>query len=364
MINYTEIFERVIMPETFKSLDYANADIKAYEKFGGGMCSAVAKYTGGKMLVGRNMDLYICHKPAYLVRTAVEGYYKTVGLSFFHRSGPDYEDLKKSGIDDEFAKVLPFFCTDVLNEKGLYMETNMRLGERLDNGQRRYTCTGTNPASDKRVCSAILPRYVVERCADIDEAIEYVKTLNIYSPATEDMDWNFCFMLADASGRYGVMEIAQNEVSWLENQCCQTNFYLTDKFQKGEKYKLGLGRYEKLTSLIDDVKNEDDILSLIDGVSCFQVYHPDVCRFDYRAEYVGFPESWTTEFVLDEKNRDTVYKKAKEVEEKVNALDRKGLMDKCLYWESTFTCLVNCTDKTMRVRFFEDEEKVMRFEVE
>ncbi len=362
MISYTEIFERVVMPDTFKSLDYANADIKAYEKFVGG-CSAIAKYTGGKMLVGRNMDLYICHKPAYVVRTAVEGHYKTLGLSFFHRSGPDYEALR-GGLPDEFAKMLPFFCTDVLNERGLYIETNMRPGERAEDGRRRYTCTGTDPSSQRRVCSALLPRYIAEECADIEDALKFVKGLNIYSPCTDDMDWNFCFMLADAAGRYGVMEIAQNEISWLEDQCCQTNFYLTDKFQKGEKYKLGLGRYEKLTSLIDGVKTEEDILSLIDGVSCFQVYHPDTCRFDYRTEYVGNPEGWTTEFVLDDKNRDTVYKKAKEVEQNINALDREGLMDKCLYWVSIFTNVVNCTDKTMRVRFFEDEEKIMRFDFE
>ena len=59
---------------------------------------------------------------------------------------------------------------------------------------------GTNKESNDRVCATILPRILGEHCATVKEAVDYIKTLNVYTPNREGLAWNFCFIMADATG--------------------------------------------------------------------------------------------------------------------------------------------------------------------
>ena len=43
-------------------------------------------------------------------------------------------------------------------------------------------------------------------------------------------------------------------------------------------------------------------------------------------------------------------------------MSRQELKDDGTYWESSFTTIANCSKKTMRVRFYEDDSNVVELD--
>lgn len=359
-IELTQVFDYVFDAGTFKALDYDYANnyfMKEYNNWGGG-CSAIAKtLENGDTIVGRNMDLNISNKAAYIFRTDVKGSYETINLAYTFRDiSPDFEDAKANGLSEEFSKVLPFMADDVLNEKGLYIEINMRNGEFWPTGESKFSCSGTNPKSDTTVYMFQIPRYVGEHCATVDEAIDYIESLNVYS---KDGYWNYCFLIADASGHYGVLEFASNLVIWNDYQKAQTNFYIDSLANYAEELKCGKGRYDLLMNDIDKVKSEDDMFNLMDSVTYYQVYDPYNCKYDPRSENVGILPFATYDLLMLEENKSIVLDAIDLYGREVLSLSRKQQQDRNEFWESSFTEVINCNKKTLFVRFFEDNNKTI-----
>lgn len=361
-IKMTKLLDHVLDAGTYTSLNFEKVQSFLNSKtitIGG--CSAIATITDdGKTLVGRNMDLNISHKSAYVIRTKVKGNYETIGLSYFYDIFPDYEDVLNNGMPEDLYNLLPFFSTDVLNEKGLYIETNMRTGECWSNGESKYGCSGTNKDAGDAIRSSILPRILCEHCATVDEAVAYVNNLNITIGKGNNTAWNFCFLMADATGNYGVLEVAANKVFWHEKTKAQTNFYLAKELNEIESYKAGLGRYDYLINNIDRVQNEDDMYELMKSVSYFQIYDPENCKFDLRSEFVGTEGHWTSDWLLDDRNKDELMAYINKTSSKIKAMTREEKQDQNKYWESAFTEVINCTDKTLFVRFYEDDERTLK----
>lgn len=361
-MEYRRVFDHVIEVETYSHLDYGFVEdyIAKHFDFRAGMCSTAAVMTKtGTALVGRNMDLLISNKPAYVVRTAVPGSFETIGLGFFHLMGPDYEEVLEQGIPETYEKCLPFFCADVMNRSGLYASTNMRSGEWNPDGSAKNVCSGTNPNSARRVSAMVLPRYLCEQCETVNEALAYLRTLDIYTTDRPDMNWNFAFMLTDASGHCGVLEIARNGISWLDGQRLQTNFYLSERFAQDQQYPIGVGRYRLMEERFPSVRTRDDLLGMMDDVSCFQSNLPDQCRYDFRSELVGRKEGWTYAFVTAPENQEIIMQEGYQIQRDVTTMSRRELQDACAYWESTFTEIADCTTRTLFVRFFEDEARCL-----
>lgn len=359
-IELTEVFDYVFDAGTITSLDYDYADAyfnKEYNNWGGG-CSAIAKtLDNGDTIVGRNMDLNISNKAAYIFRTDVKDCYKTINLAYTFRDiSPDFEDAKANGLSEEFSKVLPFMADDVLNEKGLYIEVNMRNGEFWPTGETKYSCKGTNPSAERSVYMFELPRYIGEHCATVDEAIDYVHTLNVYS---KEGYWNYCFIMADATGHYGLLEFAADAVIWNDYQPCQTNFYINELANYVEELKCGVGRYENLMAGIGNVKNEDDMFNLMDSVTYYQVYDPYNCNFDPRSENVGVLPFATNDVLMLDEYKEDIYAAINEIGKEVRSMSRQEQQNKNEYWESSFTEVINCNKKTLKVRFFEDNNKII-----
>ena len=362
-IKVSKVYDYVLDVGIYESTDfeYAQKEIKSkYDKWGG-LCTAVAKVTDdGTTLVGRNMDLYISNKPAYIFRTKVSGLYETIGLTYNNMTGTDYSEVAVNGMPEGFYKMIPFMATDVLNSEGLYIETNMRNDEYWATGKNKFGCSGTKPGAETRICSCVLPQYLGQRCATVDEAINLVNELDIYSMNSEDLAWDFCFMMADATGHYGLMEIANNKVVWLDGQQAQTNFYINEEFAKNEELKCGVGRYETVMAGIDAVQTQDDMYNLISSVSYSQRYLPETSVFDVRSEFVGIYDNWTYDYVMKEENREEVMSTINGFGEKFSNYTRQELQDKNAYWESTFTEVVDPAEKTIRVRLFENESMMYK----
>ncbi len=362
-VQLEQIFDYVYDTGIYESLDFELGKKVVGQIFGGdgGKCTAVVKtLPNGDTVVGRNLDFYITRKPAYIIRTkGIAGQYDTIGVSYAQHCFPNDEYVKANGISKWHREVLPFSSTDVLNEKGLYCETNMRFDQTDKKGNPFFDSTGTNPKSKENINVIMLPRYLANHCATVDEAVDLAKKINICSIKAPGMNWSLCVLMADATGNYGLLEIAKNKVHFLKKQPAQTNFYVTKSLNKQQIYKSGLGRYDTVMAGLKDVKTDEDMFNLIKKVSYFQSNFSDICQYDARTELVHDNSKWTTAYVLDPKNAEEVKAEQEKVATTLRAMTREQIMDDGSYWESTFTHLINCNKKTMTVRFFEDDKKVI-----
>ncbi len=371
-----ELEKYVFEVSEYTTLDYEYADsyfAKNNDNWGGG-CSSISKMVDGHRLVGRNMDLNISNKNAYIIRTNA-GKYRTIGLAYTFRDiSPDYEVVIREGIPTEFYKVLPFMCDDVLNEAGLHVEINMRHGEYWPNGDDKFTCEGTNPDSSERVYLFELPRYIAEHCATVEEAKDYVATLDVYS---QNHYWNYCFLVSDAVGGSSLLEFSSNEVFWLDEKNIsefdwlekynmtaigQTNFYLNEYAWEIQDIKSGEGRFISLQEGIDAVNSRNDMYDLIKKVqySSFYLEYED-CKanhFDPRSENIG-ELSWATYDLMMSPDFEEIYSVlTNEYSRGIRGLSRQEKQNANMYWESTFTEVVDTTSKAIFVRMFEDENKL------
>lgn len=369
----TELEKYVYEVNEYTKLDYKYADNyfrRNNDNWGSG-CSAVSKMIDGHRIVGRNMDLNISNKCAYIVRTNA-GAHKTIGLAYtFKDISPDYNVVRKKGISDEFRKLLPFMCEDLLNDAGLHVEINMRNAEYWPNGDDKFGCNGTNPESDKRVYLLELPRYIVENCATVDEAKEYVKTLDVYS---QSRFWNYCFLISDAEGGSSLLEFSTNEITWLDEADIskytwlrdynvkaigQTNFYLNAPAWYTQDIKTGEGRFITLQNDIDAVKSKSDMYDLMRKVQYSSFYLDyDECKnehFDPRSENIGEFPGATYEALMSPGFEEATRNAYNDYSASVREKSREEKQNENKYWESTFTEVVDTNDKSIFVRMFENE---------
>lgn len=157
-----------------------------------------------KTLTGLNIVLHC--KP--------EGKYESIAVAdavwcgehdpLLQRGGPDQE-----GFDPDMLDILPYECMDGINEKGLYVSI-----------QRVDIKEGDQPSRFPAGASMLL-RYMLDDCANVDEAVRKTET-GILLPE----DWQDChFMVSDTSGRSVVIESRNSVVKTIPSDIC-TNFYL------------------------------------------------------------------------------------------------------------------------------------------
>lgn len=414
--NFTKITEIEENSRIFE-VSYDRVDYDSGDKFWadnndnwGGGCTAVTKeLSDGHRIVGRNMDLNIADKPAYIVRTnASEGRYKTVGLAYTFRDyAPFYDEVKEKGIDDEFRSILPFLCDDVMNDQGLHIEVNMRHAECDFAGNDQFSLKGTNPDGERRVHMFELPRYIAEHCKTVAEAKEYVKTLDIYSKSGY---WNYCFIVTDstdtgnthaallefsAMGFLGdvynsyiakddkvsvinwIDEDDISKIDWIcvgqtnrEKYCrlhalAQANFYLNKWAYQREDMRSGEGRFMTVQSLIDGVDSTGEMYDLMRRISYSWFYTEyDNCKkyhFDPRSENLGEFQGGTYDFLFDESYEDLIKWMLDASNAEIRSMTREQKEQKGGIWESTFTEVVDVTARTIEVRFFENE--ALRFKI-
>ncbi len=230
-------------------------------KFG---CTAMAKRNSkGEVITGRNMDLDISQNPAYVFRTTC-GKYSNFCVSYSPGFYLPYSEVQKlDDIDPNIKDMLPLTACDCINEKGLYIEVNLR------EMNEKVTCYGLHsshgekyrddgiPWSELRACSTNAMQLVSQNCATVREAVEFLK--NSYdwytvSPApgvklavTQN---NMCFLVGDATGEYGVIEFAQDQVNFIPYQFGHANFYLTPRWNALDIVGAGEGRLQMVSEVI------------------------------------------------------------------------------------------------------------------
>ena len=359
----------VIELPVITEIDYEAGLAKNKEMFGKFGCSAIGKVLdNGDMIVGRSMDLYYSNNPAYVIRTDVEGFYKTVGLAYNTFDGHTFEDVKENGVTQDELLTLLFFSVDVMNEKGLYIEANMREKQPEETGI--VVSTGTNPGAEVSLTFPALVRYLGERCATVDEAVELANSLNVCGMSNGELNWGGGYFMADASGHYGVLELVDNKLVWTDGQNCQANFYVNDEYKDRAIIGSGIGRYALLESEIESVKSEDDMTALMKKVRYSQILDPYNCLFDPRSEYSGAGEQYealggmlTIEMCQDDQYKDTIFEAMEAAGAKEREKSLQQLKDEGTQWLSVWQTTANCNKQSLKVIFFEDDALTFDFTV-
>lgn len=257
--NFTDYGNYVIKVDPYNTYDMEKG-IKLlnanYDHINKPACTATAKRNSkGEVLIGRNLDITISNCPMY-ISEANYGKYKAVLFSYLGSLLYEYEELlKQKRLPDEFIDILPLLSTDSFNEKGLFIEANMREPD------ERFACSGTNPGG-KRITSGAVTTLVATNCATVKEAIEYIKQFDFYTMNDGGplSNWNYAFIIGDATGEYGLIEIARNEVSYLPYQNGQGNYYLTPKWNAIEHHGSGYGRLEIVNENLMNIQTEKEML--------------------------------------------------------------------------------------------------------
>lgn len=359
----TKIFDYVFDAGTYTSLDYKFAEnffAKRNDDWGGN-CSAVFKMLNNAqgeqdVIVGRNLDLTLSNKAAYIIRTAVPGCKKTVGLAYSHRDyAPDYKDVLDYGVLPTFDKVAPFGMDDILNEDGLYIEVNMRPFEMWPDGSVKYSCSGTNEGK-QRVYAFTISRYIAENCSTVEEAIKYLDNFDIYTSHDPGSSWNYAFMIADAAGNHAVIEFIDNEV-YVSKSNYNLNFWLNEAAYETEQYRCGLGREEYINDNYDSINTTDDMKQLMYDLFYFTSYDSTKCKYEIATESVGDEPHWTTDYVLSHKEE--IYQACQDDVNWMKEVGMDKVRDANYIWYSIFSSVVNLNKRTFHTTFYEKENLVM-----
>ena len=370
--DFTIVKDYLIEMPTYKTVDYNYAQtwFKDHPISAGG-CSAIVKdidttSQNPHLIVGRNMDYAYSNKCAYIVRTNEKNKYKTLGFAYAtNETSPDFEEVKKNGISDEWRRIMPFFCTDVINEKGLYCEIDMRNTERNGQGESIFRCSGTKPDTGVDVHMVALTRFVVSNCKDVPDAIDFVKNnINVFN---NENDWNFSFILADATGNHGLLEFGHNQIEFVEGENCQTNYFVNEPFATEAKIKFGFGRRNYLLDNIGNVVDHKTMFNLINQISYSNVYKGIYCPFDMRSEAYDFAETdEEREKLLSDNDEDIQYCFNNIINPKLKELwklPEEERRKQPYYWQSTFSEVVDTINKSIHIRMFENDDYTFDFKV-
>lgn len=267
--NFTDLGNYVIDCDRHRYFDFQKALDYTHRRFDIGRtlaCSALATKTkSGDVLIGRNLDLTVSQFPCYITHIKY-GKYDTLNFTYeemFPKS-KTYEELLRNGvIDAEYYNVLPMLASDSMNSEGLYIEYNMR------NYEEQFICMGTNPTAPIRACTISLPFLVASNCATVKEALHYMRTeLNLYTLLDETIasGWNLCCMIGDATGAYGLIEIANDEIKFLPEQHGQGNYYIYPEYNSTSREQSGYGRLQFGLERIDTIQTEAQMTALMDAI--------------------------------------------------------------------------------------------------
>ena len=259
---YTVVTDRVI-EVTFNEWDSESA--AAYlDKYDTAMgaCSAVKVILDGNVYVGRNYDFYCSDAPAFIVRNN-SGSIRTIGIGNMPLTHDAWSD--DFTLSDKEMLALPYSCCDVMSEAGIFAETNVRMNEEA------FSCSSTNPGAPRR-CTQTFMQTMLSQYSTIDEILSHV----------DDYDWfdltalgfQQSFFLTDQTGYSVVVEFAAN--SWKATETdVNANYYIDADWFKEELMPCGIKRIELETEYLPNIKEADDIFTMMERGAYDQFYRSD-----------------------------------------------------------------------------------------
>ncbi len=247
------------------------------ETSSGGCTCMMTTNSKGQVIAGRNMDIEISQFPAYVYKTTF-GKYTNFGVTY-DAAGEylHYAEVQKlDDIDEEFKNGLIYRATDCINEMGLYVQTDQREADErfvnhgLHSAHGETTREDGTPWSELRMCIVSIPMIVTQNCATVEEAIAFLNNsydwYSIRMPGHHFDQLNFCFMIGDATGKYGLIEIAQDEINFLPYQFGQANYYITPKWNALDTRGIGVGRLAKANEMVIGLETLDEAMEAMKSI--------------------------------------------------------------------------------------------------
>ncbi|MCQ2476869.1 MAG: linear amide C-N hydrolase [Clostridia bacterium] len=166
---------------------------------GSGCTTFEARNESGDHLLARNFDFK--EAPCFILWTHPEGRYSSISMvdNNFILYGKKHAICKKG---DPQALLAPYCCVDGMNDQGLAIAVL----------QIRAAATKQTDKSKKDITTTLMIRAVLDTCANVDEAIELIRSYNMI----DSLFTNYHYQLCDSSGRSVVVEYINNELKVYE----------------------------------------------------------------------------------------------------------------------------------------------------
>ncbi len=234
-----------------------------------GGCSAAKQ---GQFL-GRNLDFIAGDAAEMVVRTTNKNSrYATIGM-FGGMLWLNSEMMDAGLKDADVIEFIPHFIVDGMNEKGVAIEFNVV--NTLDTGAGFTLHTNKGK---KEVPQYFLPRYLLDRAASADEAIEILKNIDVVSPnpdigGIKADNYELHFLICDKDKSY-VVELDNSKPEGekmivMPGENISTNYYLhLADYEKGiyPDYSEGVERYRRLKDNLDTVNSVETMKKLMQMV--------------------------------------------------------------------------------------------------
>lgn len=234
---------------------------------------------------GRNLDFFVSEIAEIVVHTtAKEGRHASVGVG---RLNQETGEELEAGITADQMSILPWGMFDGINDAGLFCNVNVTPAE--DAGEPN---TGTNPGKPD-LCSAFIVRALLDNCASVEEAVEYINCHNVFSK--EVGGFYFHFMIGDPE-KTVVLEFIDNKAVFKE-QIIMTNFYV-NLLPDFTPHADGIERYDILmANYAEGGESMEGMWNLLKRVRFSQAYDPETTPFWKSEYYEGMP--YTIDTPLD-----------------------------------------------------------------
>ncbi len=155
------------------------------------------------------------------------------------------------------------------------------------------------------------------------------------------------------------------ETYYTMHALAQTNFYINWWAYERQDVKSGEGRFITMQKLIDSVETKADMYDLMRRISYSYFYNPydtvNDYHFDPRSENLGEAQGMTYDFLFSEDYKEIIKYLLDAMIAPQGEMTRQERIDDGTLWESTFTEVVDVTERNIEVRFFENEG--LRFKV-
>lgn len=347
--SYRVVGERVVELTYDEFDEQAALDVmaKKYDmKLGG--CSAIKVLLDNKVYVGRNYDFYDSNSPALIVRNN-SGKYRTIAIGCTP-SFSDWTNKETYRLAEHIYKIAPFVAIDVMNEAGIYAETNIRPFE------EQFNCRSTNPGKERRITNSFM-QTMLSRYGTLDEIIAHINDYDWYD--IEKMGFEQSFFLTDSHGRSIIVEFAENQCR-VQDAEYNANYYLNNEWYAKERLGCGEQRISRELAYKPYVRSEADIFKMM-SYGFYEQFYNGKAEPEYALPEILTDIGYDKDKVAADPKK--ALKVAKEYMQKVAKYSwQEHIAHK--NWETVFCNISNVTDKVFNVTFSEHYKVKFRVDFE
>ena len=223
---------------------------------GDGCTAFVTQNENGEVLFGRNFDFD--YTPSLQVKTKPENGYASVSTVNLTFAGYSKDDLPE-GLNSFLTLSAPYLPFDGVNEKGVAIALLAVPEVQLSYDANKVTLNTT---------TAI--RLVLDKAANVTEAVDLLKQYNIYFSA--DVDCHY--LIADATGKSVIVEYWDGKLQTVEpdkEYQVASNFVAYNGLNIGEGFS-EFERYDKVEQAIKEnggKLSEQQAIGLLETIGCY-----------------------------------------------------------------------------------------------